>query len=220
MDLPTYVTFDCYGTLVDFDIDAVTRRTLGPRAQGIDVAAFLREFEDIRYEEVLRAYRPYREVLHQSLARAMRRYGLSYRDEDGAAIVAAVPTFGPFPEAPPVLERIRQHCQIVIISNTDDDLIAGNVRTIGVPVDHVITAEHARAYKPSPAIFHYALRELGCDAGDILHVAQGFRYDIVPTYKLGWARVWINRSGTSGDPAYRPYHELPDLSGLPALLGL
>ena len=203
MALPTYVTFDCYGTLVDFDIDAVILRTLGSRAEGIDVDVFLREFEEIRYQEVLGTYRPYREVLRRSLARAMRRFGLPYRD-DGVAIVAAVPGFGPFPEVPPALERIRRHCKLAIISNTDDDLIA----------------EQARAYKPSPAIFRHALRELGCDAGDILHVAQGFRYDIVPAHDLGWARVWINRYGRPGDPNYGPYRELPDLAGLPALIGI
>jgi len=220
MDLPTFVTFDCYGTLVDFDIDAVTVRALGPRLEGIDVDAFLRDFEEIRYQEVRGAYRPYREVLRGSLAQAMQRSGLTYRDEDGGAIVAAVPTFGPFPEVPPALERLRRRCKLAIISNTEDELIAGNLRNIGVHFDRVITAEQARAYKPSPAIFHHALRELGCGAGDVLHVAQGFRYDIVPAHALGWARVWINRYGKPGDPAYGPYRELPDLSGLPALLGV
>ena len=147
MELPTYVTFDCYDTLVDFDIDAATLRALGPRAEGVNVDAFLREFEEIRYQEILGAYRPYREVLRRSLAQTMRRFGLPYRDADGAAIVAAVPGFGPFPEVPPALERIRRHCKLTIISNTDDDLIAGNLRAVGVPFDRVITAEQARAYK-------------------------------------------------------------------------
>ena len=220
MALPKYVIFDCYGTLVDFAIDEVTRRTLGPRVSQIDGDAFLREFEAIRYQAILGEYRPYRDVLCRSLAEAMQRFGLAYRDEDGAAIVAAVPTFGPFPDVPPALERIRRHCAIVIISNTEDDLIAGNVRNIGVPFDRVITAEQARAYKPSPAIFEYTLRELGCSPDEILHVAQGFEYDIVPAHREGWARVWINRRGRAGDPAYGPYQELPDLSRLPELIGI
>ena len=150
----------------------------------------------------------------------MRRFGLAYREEVGAAIVAAVPTFGPFADVPPALERIRRHCRIVIISNTEDELIAGNVRKIGMPFHRIITAEQARAYKPSPAIFEYTLRELGCAPDEILHVAQGFDYDIVPAHRLGWARVWINRRGQAGDPAYGPYQELPDLSRLPELIGL
>ena len=220
MALPKYVTFDCYDTLVEFPIDEVTRRALGPRLDGVDADAFLREFEAIRFQGILGEYRPYHEVLRRSLAQVMRRFNLEYREEDGAAIVAAVPTWGPFPDVPPALDRIRRHCGIVIISNTDDEIVAANVRNIGVPVDRVITAEQARAYKPSPAIFAYALRELGCAPEELLHVAQGFEYDIVPAHRLGWRRVWINRYGKVGDPAYGPYHELPDLSGLPELIGV
>jgi len=131
-----------------------------------------------------------------------------------------VRTWGPYPEVPAALERLRTRCKLAIITNSDDDIIASNVRNIGVPVDHVITAEQAQAYKPSPVIFDYALRQLGCGPEEILHVAQGFEYDIVPGHDLGWNRVWINRYGKPGDPAYGPYQELPDLSGLPALLGL
>jgi 2-haloacid dehalogenase len=217
---PAWVTFDCYGTLIEFDLGAVTVRALGPRAAGLDLDAFLGAFEELRYEAVLGPYRPYREVLRGSLADAMRRFGLPYREEDGDALVAAVPTFGPFPDVPPALARLRRRCRLAIISNTDDDLIAASLRAIGVPFDRVVTAEQARAYKPDPAIFRHALAALGCAAGDVLHVAAGFRYDIVPAHDLGWARVWVNRRGQAGDPAYGPYRELPDLAGLPALLGL
>lgn len=149
VELPNYLTFDCYGTLVDFDLDSVTLEHLGGRLEGVDTPRFLREFEQIRFEEVLGEYRPYRAVLRESLKRAMTQFGLEYRTEDGDALVAAVPTFGPFPDVPPVLEHLRQHCKLVIISNTEDDLIDHNVRNIGVPFDHVITAEQARAYKPA-----------------------------------------------------------------------
>ena len=221
MKVPTYVTFDCYDTLVEFPIDEVTRQILGPRAERIDVDAFLADFEALRYRTTtFGPYRPYRDVLRDTLAQAMGQYGLPYRDEDGAALLAAVPTWGPYPDVPPALQRLRTRCKLAIITNSDDDLMAGNVRNIGVPFDHVITAEQARAYKPSPVIFDYALRTLGWAPGDLLHVAQGFEYDIEPAHRLGWARVWINRYGKAGDPAYGPYHELPDLSGLPDLVGV
>jgi 2-haloacid dehalogenase len=219
--IPTYVTFDCYDTLVKFDIDAATRLILGDRADHSDLEAFLAEFEALRYQTTtFEPYRPYRDVLRDTLAQMMERYGLRYTDDDGEALLAAVRTWGPYPEVPAALERLRTRCQLVIITNSDDDIMASNVQNIGVPIDHVITAEQARAYKPSPVIFDYTLRKLGCRPEDILHVAQGFEYDIVPGHALGWERVWINRYGKTGDPAYGPYHELPDLSGVPGLLGL
>jgi 2-haloacid dehalogenase len=221
MKYPTWITFDCYDTLVAFPIDDVTRQILGSRTAGIDSDRLLADFERLRYDTTTNdPYRPYREVLRDTLAQIMREYGLPYREEDGDALLAAVPTWGPHPEVPPALEQLRNAgMNLAIITNSDDDLMARNVANIGVPFDRVITAEQARAYKPSPVIFAYALQELGCEPADILHVAQGFEYDIVPAHALGWARVWINRYGKTGNPSYGTYHELPDLSGLPALVG-
>jgi 2-haloacid dehalogenase len=220
MDRPKFLTFDCYGTLIDFDMDNFIVDYLGPRLDGIDVDHFVREFSKIRFEETLEPYRHYRELLPRSLLKAMSKFGLDYHDQDGAAIVAAVPTWGPFPEVPGVLDRIRKYCKIVIMSNTDDDLIVGNLEKIGVPFDRVITAQQAKAYKPSKAMFDFALKELGCEVTDILHVAQGYEYDIVPTRKFGWTNVWINRYDFIAEEAYRPNYELSDLSGLPELLNI
>ena len=218
--LPRYVTFDCYDTLVEFPIERVTQEILGPRLEGIDLNRFFAAFEKLRYDTTtFGPYRPYRDVLRDTLAQVMQEFGLPYWPEDGAALLAAIPTWGPFPDVPPALERLRTRCKLAIISNTDNDIVAGNVARIGVPFDLVITAQQAQAYKPSPVVFDYALRTLGCGPDEVLHVAQGFEYDIVPAHRLGWARVWINRYGKAGDPAYGPYVELPDLSGVPALLG-
>ncbi|MGH2615402.1 MAG: haloacid dehalogenase type II [Thermomicrobiales bacterium] len=222
MNRPTWITFDCYDTLVECPIDEVTRDILGSRADGIAIDRLLQDFETLRFETTTNGpYQPYRDVLRGTLARTMLDYGLSYRDADGEALLAAVPTWGPHPDVPPALERLRATgLNLAIITNSDDDIMARNVANIGVPIDRVITAEQARAYKPSPMIFDYALNELDCGPDDILHVAQGFEYDIVPAHALGWRRVWINRYGKSGDPAYGPYHELSELSGLPGLLGV
>jgi 2-haloacid dehalogenase len=199
----------------------VTREILGARADTIDIDGFLAAFERLRLQTTtFGPYRLYRDILRETLAETMRDYGLPYRDSDGDALLAAVPTWGPYPDVPPALERLRQRCKLAIITNSDDDIMSSNVANIGVLIDRVITAEQAGAYKPSPVIFDFALRALGCEPDEILHVAQGFEYDIVPAHALGWRRVWINRYGKIGDTAYGPYDELPDLSGLPALLGL
>jgi 2-haloacid dehalogenase len=220
MHRPTWITFDCYGTLVDFDLNAVVRQALKGRTEGVDLAAFLRDWERMRFEEVLGPYRPYRQILRDSLRRAMERHGLAYRDADGDVVVAAVPTFEPFPDVPPTLEQLRQHYRLAIISNTDDDLITGNLEKIGVPFDCVVTAEQARAYKPSLDAFRYLFQQLGSDPREIVHVAQGFEYDIVPAHTLDLRCVWINRRGQRRDLAYGPYDELSDLTGLTGLLGI
>jgi 2-haloacid dehalogenase len=216
------VTFDCYGTLVDFDVNRVVRAVLKERLRidGVDEAEFLDDFRVMRFQAVLEPYRPYKDVLRASLEHAMRLHGLPYRPEDGDALVAAVPAFGPFPDVPAALRRLKGRYQIAIISNTDDDLIGGNIERIGVHFDYVVTAQQARAYKPSREAFDYARRVTGRAPEQVIHVAQGFEYDIIPTYGLGMRRIWVNRSARRGSSAYMPYEEIPDLTRLPALLGL
>jgi 2-haloacid dehalogenase len=220
MNRPKVITFDCYDTLCEFPIEEVAQRILGPRAEGLDVEAFNRTYEEIRFATTSSGWMPYRDVLRQTLRETMERFGLPYRDEDGEAVVEAVRSFKPFPDVPPALERLRQGCKLAIITNSDDDIMAENVRRIGVPIDYVITAEQAKAYKPAPEIFAYALETIGVEPSELLHVAQGFEYDIMPGKALGWERIWINRYGKQGDPAYGPYGELPNLTPLPEMLGL
>ena len=221
MPVPRFITFDCYDTLVEFPIERATEAILGSSLEGLDRDDFFAAFEKLRYATTTyRPYQPYRDVISGTLAEVMNQFGLDYQKTEGAALVSAVSTWGPYPDVPPALERLRRRHQLVIITNSDDDIIAGNVARIGVPFAHVITAQQAQAYKPALEVFAYALHVLGCTPKELVHVAQGFEYDIVPAHELGWKRVWINRYGKVGDPSYGPYDELPDLSGLPELLGL
>jgi 2-haloacid dehalogenase len=216
------VTFDAYGTLIDFQLGPTTLKVLADRLDldGLNVEEFLDDFRVMRFQAVLEAYRPYHEVLHSSLRNAMRLHGLEYRTSDGDALVEAVPTFGPFPEVPDALRALKSKYEIAIISNTDDDLIKHNVANIGVEFDHVITAQQARAYKPDRQTFEHAFKAIGVAPSQVIHTAQGWEYDHIPTRDLGLSRrVWINRYGHPGSSDYQPYDELPDLSGLPALLG-
>jgi 2-haloacid dehalogenase len=221
MKLPKFITFDCYGTLIDFQLTKAVKEILGERKDTMDLHHFLVTFRDIRYYECFAPYQRYSDLLRNTFKKAMDICGQRYTNKDGDALVAAVPTWGPFPDTKPVLDYIGKHCSLVIISNAEDAMIAQNVRNMDVKFYDVITAEQAQAYKPTVPIFYYSLRRLGCDTSDILHVAQGFNYDIMPAHSLGWQRVWINRNHRPGNQDdYGPYVELPDLTGLPALLGL
>jgi 2-haloacid dehalogenase len=222
-DVRQVVTFDAYGTLIDFRLSDAVRRVLADRLpmDGVDSAEFLDDFRVMRFQAVLEPYRGYREVLRSSLRAAMRLHGIPHSPSDGDALVAAVPAFGPFPEAPDALRALKSlGYEIAVISNTDDDLIQRNVASIGVELDHVITAQQARAYKPSRQAFEHAYAAMDVRPARVTHVAQGWEYDLIPTRDLGLRRrVWINRYGRAGSSLYRPYDELSDLSGVPALLG-
>jgi 2-haloacid dehalogenase len=219
--LPKYITFDAYGTLVNFQLSKATREVLGDRLNNIDSEAFFNDYSDMRFADILGPYRPYEAVLRRCFGNVARKYGIPFTEDDVDAMIASVPTWGPFPDVPPALRKLRQYCKLVIVSNSEDRLIEKNIENLGVPFDDYITAEQARAYKPTPPIFYYTLRRLGCDKSDILHVAQGFNYDMMPAHGLGWKKVWINRNNRPGNQEdYGPYDELPDLTGLPALLGI
>lgn len=219
--MPKYITFDAYGTLVNFQLGKATREVLGDRLANIDQEKFFNEFSDARFDDILKPYRPYEAVLRRCFGNVARKYGIDFTEDDVDQIIASIPTWGPFPDVPPVLRKLRMYTKLVIISNTEDRLIEKNIENLGVPFDDYITAEQARFYKPCPEVFEYTLKKLNCRKEDILHVANGYEYDIMPAHDLGWQAVWINREGIIGDQAkYGPYFELPDLTGLPALLGI
>ena len=218
------VTFDCYRTLIDFDLESATHRILADRmAQvGVDEEQFNHDARVMRFQGIVDEYRPYRDVLSRTLRAAMLLHGLEYRDEDGEALIAAIADFQPFPEVPGVLRRLKAGgYKLAILSNSEDDLIQYSVENIGVEFDHVVTAEQAGAYKPLPQAFEHLMSVIGRRPEQIVHTAQGWDYDIIPTKRYpGMRRVWVNRYGRKGSAAYQPYDEISDLSGLPALLGV
>lgn len=216
------VTFDCYRTLLNFDTKTATHEIVRDRLAeiGVDSERFHHDAYVMRFQGVVfNDYLPYREVLRRTLRNVMLLHGLEYRDEDGDALIEAVKRFQPFTEVPDALRRLKEKYDIAIISNSEDDLIRYAVDAIGVDVDHVITAEQAGAYKPLPQAFEYMMKVVGRGPEDIVHAAQGWEYDIMPTKRYpGMRRVWVNRYGFTGSPAYQPYEEIHDLSELPPLL--
>lgn len=221
LEIPKVITFDCYDTLCDFRIDDFTRDLLVDRADDVDQDAMLKDYEDLRlYTTSSAPFAPYREVLRCTQREIFTRYGITWRESDAEALLADIVTWGPFPDVPPALEKLRQHSKLAIITNSDDDIMAHNVANIGVPIDYVITAQQAGAYKPAKQTFDYALNVMGVSKEDVLHVAQGFEYDMVPAHAMGWTRVWVNRYGLPGDQAYGPYYEQSDLGGVVQLLGI
>lgn len=217
---PKYITFDLYGTLTAFGMSALTRELFADRIPTEQMEDFVKDFAGYRVDEVLGAYKPYRQVIKDSLGRTAARWGVDYRDRDGQAMVDAVPTWGPHPDVPEALVKLASRFPLVILSNAADDQIAGNVEKLGAPFHAVFTAEQAQAYKPRLRAFEYMLDQLGCSPADVLHVSSSLRYDLMPAHDLRITnKVYVNRGYEPSTPYYG-YHEVTDLGGLPPLLGL
>jgi len=192
-----WVTFDCYGTLIDWDagIRNFLKDLLARKGAFVDLDSFHRRWEEVQFDLIQREYRPYKDVLRLSLEATMEEFGVPYEPEDGDAFAKSMPTWQPFPDVPPALRELKCHARIAIISNTDNDILRESVKLMGADFDALITAEDAKVYKPSPRIFEFALQRLGEAPERVLHVAFGFKYDLAPAKQVGMVTCWLNRTG-------------------------
>ncbi len=218
------ITFDCYGTLMDWNAGIrgeLTHVLESCDAGGrVDPAEAVAEYH--RLEPVIQsaAYRPYRQVLDAALAQLADHFGLEFRSEQRGALSAALPSWPPFADTNPALLRLKVAHRLGVLSNIDRDLFAQTARHLAVDFDFVVTAEDVRAYKPGHAHFLRALAQVKDDRGCLLHVAQSLYLDGVPCRQLGIPWVWINRLGEENRLAADPIAEFPDLMRFTdALLG-
>ncbi len=217
---PKFVTFDCYGTLINFDMAGAARRIYGEMLDEAKMNVFIRDFSAYRLDEVLGAWKPYADVVHNSLKRTCKRNGVTFREEDAVRIYNEVPTWGPHPDVPEGLAKLAKEIPLVILSNAMNSQIMSNVEKLGAPFHKVITAEQAGSYKPQMNGFEYMFDVLGCGPEDITHVSSSFRYDLMTAYDLGIkSKVWVNRKHEPANPFYE-YTEIKDISGLPGVFGL
>jgi 2-haloacid dehalogenase len=217
---PKFITFDCYGTLTNFDMAGSARRVYGARLGPAKMAEFIEHFRGYRLDEVLGAWKPFEEVVHNAVERACKRGRIPFQREDAQRIADEVPTWGPHPDVPAGLARVAREIPLVILSNAMKDVIMSNVDKLGAPFHMVITAQEAGAYKPHMKGFEYMLDKLGCGPEDIAHVSSSFRYDLMTAYDLGIkSKVWVNRGHEPANPYYQ-YTEIADIGGLAAAVGL
>jgi 2-haloalkanoic acid dehalogenase type II len=212
-------TFDCYGTLIDWEGGAASYLyaiALREGDAGAPNGRALRDrWEEIQFELVSGPYLPYKQILAESLGRWAEERDYSLRDGDAEGLVRAMRSWQPFPDTRPALTRVREAgMKLAIISNTDRDIIEHSLRHLEVPFDHVQVAEDVGAYKPRDEVFVQALERFGEDPADVLHVAFGFKYDIGPAQRLGCQTAWINRHVESAPGEEKPDHEWRDLWGL------
>lgn len=217
---PKYITFDCYGTLTNFQMAETARALFQGRVSEADMPGFVESFRGYRLDEVLGAWKPFEEVVANAVERTCKKWGIAYSPADGRAVYDAVPTWGPHPDVTAGLARIANEIPLVILSNAANEQIHQNVERLGVPFHRVYTAEQAQAYKPRYRAFEFMLDSLGCQPEDILHVSSSFRYDLMSAYDLGIKnKVWVNRGHEPANPFYG-YTEIRDISGLAGVVGL
>ena len=217
---PKYVTFDCYGTLTNFEMAEAARDLYGAILSDSAMAEFIRIFAAYRLDEVLGAWKPYAEVVHNALERSCRKTGVAFTAEDADMIYRRVPTWGPHPDVPAGLAKVAKEIPLVILSNAMTAQIQSNVDRLGAPFHAVYTAEQAKAYKPRMQAFEYMFDMLGCGPDEVTHCSSSFRYDLMTAHDLGiTSKVWVNRRHEPANPYYG-YVEISDISGLPAVFGL
>ena len=202
-----YVTFDCYGTLIDWESGIVDAFTRAAAFDGVTVSrdAVLAAYAAVEPVVEREHYRSYRDVLAESAARVAHGLGWPLAWERAGFLAESLPSWKPFADTNPALQRLRDAgCKLGVLSNIDDDLLRATRRHFTVDFDLVITAEQVKSYKPAPGHFLRAKEKIG--SARWLHAAQSNFHDIVPANAMGIPSAWINRRGqkalAGGEPTY------------------
>jgi len=218
------LTFDCYGTMIDWETGILAGLRANLAAHGV------RPSDDELLEHHARAeasaeagpYRRYREILAGCLGEVSSQYGVSTDDSAAAAFGGSVGDWPAFPDATDALRRLKSRFRLGVITNCDDDLFAASNARLGIEFDWVITAQSVGSYKPDPRNFEAAFERMDVPRERILHVAQSLFHDHVTAKALGLATVWIDRRparpgfGATPPATVTPDATFPDLASLAA----
>jgi 2-haloacid dehalogenase len=214
------ITFDCYGTLIDWETGLLgalrpVLRAHGSKLRDEQILALYAELEPAAQNP----YRRYREVLQEVMRGFGKRLGFQVSEAEARSLPDSLKDWQPFPDTVDALQKLQTRFRLAIISNTDDDLFAGTAPHLQVKFDQVITAQQAGAYKPSLAPFQLVLERLGLPNEQVLHAGQSVYHDVVPARSLGLATLLVRRRGSGATRvlADKPDLEVPDLQSLAAL---
>jgi 2-haloacid dehalogenase len=218
---PEWLTFDCYGTLIQWDeglLAAVERILVKQGGANVDAKTLIQVYD--KYEHDLEEQRPhqsFRTIAGEGLRLAMEELGLSCRSSDIEILTSGISLMPPFPEVVGSLRELRaKGFKLCIVSNTDDDIIAGNVAQLGGHIDRVITAQQAQAYKPRRQIFAYAHDALGVTGDEIVHICASPHLDLAAARDIGFRCIWIDRgTGRKPLPDYVPDQTFQGLDRVP-----
>lgn len=217
----THLTFDCYGTLIDWEAGILNalRPVLVAHGRRLSDREILEVYAELESEAEQDNYMPYRKVLEEVVNGFGERLGFTPNEREECVLEDSIKDWPPFPDTVAALQKLATRYQLCVISNVDDDLFAESeyLLTGGAAADaarfaHVITAQQCRSYKPSLNNFAVALERIGVGTSKVLHVAQSLYHDIAPAHSIGLSSVWVNRrKGKNGSGATAPSRAVPDL---------
>ena len=205
------ITFDCYGTLIDWETGILNclRPLLAGHGRHLADAQILEAYSELEPAAQSGTYVPYRQVLEEVVRGMGQRFGFSVSTDEANNLAASVKNWLPFPDTVAALRALKGRYRLGVISNADDDLFVASARHLQVSFNWVITAEQARAYKPSRQIFDFALGRIGLSPEKIVHAGQSLFHDVVPAKAMGMSTVLVKRRGFG---AVKPIAAEPDLA--------
>jgi 2-haloacid dehalogenase len=221
------LTFDCYGTLIDWEtgIFSVLRPILAAHGKKITDSALLELYSELEASAEKGEFLRYRDVL-QSVVRGFgERFGFKPTETEICSLPESLASWQPFPDTVEALRNLKTRYQLAVISNIDNDLFATTAPKLGVAFNQVITAQQARCYKPCMKIFELAQERTGISREHWLHVGQSIYHDVIPAQSLGVATGWVNRpsprlgAGAAKAAIGTPDLEVPNLQTLAKLVG-
>jgi 2-haloacid dehalogenase len=210
-----WATFDCYGTLVDWD--GGLRQAFSELWPKEDPDRLAGHFHAVEPRIQLAGELTYREVLSRALEAVAAIDALELDPGRRATLAESLPSWPPFPEVPAALERLRAAgWRLALLSNTDPDLLAASRRSLGVEIDLSVTAAEAGSYKPAPGHWEHFFAETRAERSEHVHVAASLFHDIEPAARMRLRAIWVNRLGEESDLPCEA--EITDLGPLPDLL--
>lgn len=226
-DQYTCLSFDCYGTLIDWEtglLSAIHSVLDNYRVKIADRE--LLELYALIESQIEEEYRSYREVLGEVLQEIGKKFDFSPSSAEIDKFSESVKNWPAFADSTPALRALQSKYKLMVLSNIDDDLFEYSNKILDVQFDGVFTAQKIGAYKPSLLNFRYLIENAGTPKMQMLHVAQSLYHDILPAKQLGLSTVWVNRRnekiGFGATPAaeVEPDLEVPDLRTLATMMGV
>jgi len=222
------LSFDCYGTLIDWETGILNAVKTALAAHGVSASDkdILEKYAALEAEVEAGPYMPYRLVLAKVMEGLGRHFGVAFTPAQNDSLSESIKDWKPFPDTVDALRRLGSRYQLAIISNIDTDLFRESSRHLQTEFACIVTAQHIASYKPAAFNFEMALMKIGRPKEKVLHVAESVYHDIVPARKLGLKTVHLyRRMGKDGFGATRPAEGqadlvLPDLKSLADAAGV